>query len=435
MARPKRCSRHASWGWCLTEAAAVTSSHAASTRLDLEERVRLDTAALFLAHSRGSLIAVSLLTVTAMIAWRGYVPLRIGGIWCALANANYAAQAYVCWRMGRAPSLAAALPRWMPWLVASVTVSGFVWGSVPWLVLSSTVPVLLFASLFNAMLFFCAMHAPSTFPMVIGVTVPLAGLTTGALASRQGLLYAAGSAALFGVIFIYCMRVHAAVDVTMTDKHVAKDLTEELRRHQQRLVEVDRERTLLLERQRLMRDMHDGMGSALLAALAVVEQGHLDAKGVATLLRECVDDLRLVIDSLEPMGHDLATVLATLRYRLGGQLEASGVQLDWQVRDLPALHWMGPTEALQVMRIVQEVLANVIKHASARRVGVAARLQGDEIEVAIDDDGHGFDISTASNGRGLRFLAQRSVILGGRLQLVSSPGSGTVVRLSLPLRR
>jgi len=410
------------------------AGESAKAALDLKERVRVDTVALFLAHSRASLIAVAIITVTVMIAGRDHVPLRIGWVWCALANANYLAQGFVCWRMARAPSLVDAMPRWMPWLCVSVAFSGFVWGSVPWMVMSAPVPVLLFASLFNAMLFYCALNTPSTLAMMLSATLPVGGLTTAALASHSGLLFAAaGSALLFGIILLYGVRMHAAVRATMMERHVAKDLTEELRRQQQRLVEVERERSVLLERQRLMRDMHDGMGSALLASLAVVEQGHLDAKGVAALLRECVDDLRLVIDSLEPMGHDLATLLATLRYRLGGHLEASGISLDWRVQDLPALDWMGPTEALQVMRIVQEVLANVIKHAKAQRVGVTASLVDDQVEVCLSDDGVGFDTSAASTGRGQRFLAQRTAALGGDLQVVSRPGSGTLVRLRLPL--
>jgi len=85
------------------------------------------------------------------------------------------------------------------------------------------------------------------------------------------------------------------------------------------------------------------------------------------------------------------------------------------------------------MRIVQEVLANVIKHAKAQRVGVTASLVDDQVEVCLSDDGVGFDTSAASTGRGQRFLAQRTAALGGDLQVVSRPGSGTLVRLRLPL--
>lgn len=396
----------------------------------------LDQMGLFLEHSRASLVAVALFTVAVTLAWREYVPLRIGGVWCAVACTNYLAQGLVCWRMARAPSLIAAMPRWMPWLYASVAVSSTVWGAAPWFFLSAPVSVLLFVGLFDAMLLFCVLLTPNTIALALCASLPLATLTTAALASRQGLLTAAvGFALIVGIVFIYALRVNTAIRALMIERHAAKELADELRVQQQRVIEIEKERSVLLERQRLMRDMHDGMGSALLTSLAVVEQGHLDANGLADILRECVGELRMVIDSLEPMDHDLATVLATLRYRLGSRLEASGVALDWQVQDLPALDWMGPTETLQVMRIVQEVLANVIKHAQAKRVVVSARESGDAVLVCFSDDGVGFDTAAASSGRGLRSLSHRSRALGGQLELVSRPGIGASVHLKLPLRR
>jgi signal transduction histidine kinase len=142
-----------------------------------------------------------------------------------------------------------------------------------------------------------------------------------------------------------------------------------------------------------MRDMHDGLGSALTSSLAVAEQGEVQPAALVGLLRECVDDLRAVIDSLEPVDNDLAALLATLRFRLGQRLDAAGIQLDWRVQDLPPLAWLGPSEALQVMRIVQEALANVVKHARARRVQLTAARVGEQVELCIRDDGEGFDTS------------------------------------------
>jgi signal transduction histidine kinase len=148
-----------------------------------------------------------------------------------------------------------------------------------------------------------------------------------------------------------------------------------------------------------------------------------------------VDDLRLVIDSLEPIGHDLVTLLASLRHRLGRRLEAAGLGMQWEVEDLPPLEWLHPPDALQVLRIVQEVLTNVLKHASAQTVRIATRRHGDEVQVLIEDDGRGFDPEAAGGGRGLRHLVQRAARLGGRLVLDSAPGQGTRIQLDLPLQR
>ncbi|GAA0770906.1 sensor histidine kinase [Ideonella azotifigens] len=209
----------------------------------------------------------------------------------------------------------------------------------------------------------------------------------------------------------------------------------ELRTNHEKLRAVEREQALLLERQRLMRDMHDGLGSTLMSSLVLVEQGRLEAPAVALLLRECVDDLRLVIDSLEPIGHDLITLLALLRHRLGRRLEAAGLQLAWEVDDLPPLNWLYPPDALQILRAVQEVLTNVLKHAGAQHIRIATLQLGDRVEVLIEDDGCGFDTEEAPRGRGLRHLAQRAARLGGEVHIDSAPGRGTRVRLHLPLQR
>ncbi len=209
----------------------------------------------------------------------------------------------------------------------------------------------------------------------------------------------------------------------------------ELTQNHLRLRELEHARMLTAERQRLMRDMHDGLGSALTSSLAVAERGEVQPAALADMLRECVDDLRAVIDSLEPMDNDLVALLATLRFRIGPRLDAAGMRVEWEMQDLPRLDWMGPTEALQVMRIVQEVLANVIKHANARCVRLTASQVGEQVEVCIRDDGRGFDASAPSAGRGLRQLAQRAAALGGSLSVESKPASGTTVRLMLDVCR
>lgn len=209
----------------------------------------------------------------------------------------------------------------------------------------------------------------------------------------------------------------------------------QLRANHERISGIEREQALLLERQRLMRDMHDGLGSTLMSSLVLVEQGKLDSAAVAELLRECVDDLRLVIDSLEPMGQDLVTLLASLRHRLGRRLEGAGLKMHWDVEDLPPLEWMQPHDALQVMRIVQEVLTNVLKHAQAATVRLATRAHHGSVTVLIEDDGAGFDPTLEARGRGVRHLYQRASRLGGRIVLDSAQGQGTRVRLELPLQR
>jgi len=209
----------------------------------------------------------------------------------------------------------------------------------------------------------------------------------------------------------------------------------ELSAQHERLREAERQQALLMERQRLMQDMHDGLGSSLLSAMVAVEQGRMEQDKVVEVLRECVDDLRLVIDSLEPVGHDLVSLLATMRYRLGKRLQVGGLSLEWDVQDLPPLAWLEPPDALHVLRLLQEALSNVLKHAQASRVRMVTRNQGSHVEIRVEDDGAGFDLANAQRGRGLKSQLRRAQRLGGSLKIDSSPGQGTRLSLRLPVHR
>ena len=209
----------------------------------------------------------------------------------------------------------------------------------------------------------------------------------------------------------------------------------ELQDAQQQSLAAEIASALLQERQRLMQDMHDGLGSSLLSAMVAVEQGSMEQDKVVEVLRECVDDLRLVIDSLEPLGHDLVSLLATMRYRLGKRLQAGGLTLEWDVQDLPSLDWLEPPDALHVLRILQEALSNVVKHARAIKVRMVTRFHGSYVEIRVEDDGLGFDVDNAQPGRGLRSQQRRAARLGGTLHIDASPGCGTRLSLLLPVSR
>jgi signal transduction histidine kinase len=243
---------------------------------------------------------------------------------------------------------------------------------------------------------------------------------------------------LFGSFLFAVQRryVHAINEYDHLSSNLALRLSErerELQANHSRLIELERAQTLAAERHRLMHDMHDGLGSALTTSLAMLEQGNLDAAELKSLLLDSVDDLRAVIDSLEPLDGDLTSVLATLRFRLGKRLELAGIGLEWNMQDLPTLGWLGPSQALQLMRIVQEVLTNILKHARATHMQISAHCSGLFIEVSITDNGCGFDTAVTPTGRGLRHLPQRAASLNGSIIIESLPGTGTTVRLLLPI--
>jgi signal transduction histidine kinase len=177
------------------------------------------------------------------------------------------------------------------------------------------------------------------------------------------------------------------------------------------------------------------VGSSLITALAMVERRPMPPQEVAQMLRECLDDLRMVIESMEPAGQDLGLLLGSLRHRLGKRLVLAGLQVDWDVGPLPQLAWLQPTDALQFLRLLQEALTNVIKHAQATQLRVGIHHDDKDIVVRVEDNGRGMDVRHRGNGHGLLNMASRARRMGGRLAVDSAPGLGTRVILQLPVVR
>lgn len=210
------------------------------------------------------------------------------------------------------------------------------------------------------------------------------------------------------------------------------DKVAEVEAGQVRLQKLAREAAVAEERRRIMSDMHDGIGSQLITTLGLVEHGAATPADVATALRECIDDLRLAIDSLEPTDQDLLPVLGNLRYRLEPRLRQQRIELEWNVEEVPPLACLTPQNVLHVLRILQEAFTNVLKHARATRIRVATAIEQGFVAITVADDGRGFERASGSGGHGLLNMHERSRRIGGELHVQSSP-QGTSLSLRLPI--
>lgn len=194
-----------------------------------------------------------------------------------------------------------------------------------------------------------------------------------------------------------------------------------------------------MERERIMREIHDGIGSGLVAALASAERhGQKDSTAVFAL-KGALADLKIAVDSLESVEGNVATLLASLRYRLEPELKKSGVEFVWRVEDVPQLDWLDSPNALHVLRIFQETITNIIAHAEATIIDVGCRfevLQGRPgILITMSDNGKGYDADTHSFGHGRKNIKQRAEALDARLEIESKIGKGSRTALWLPLIR
>jgi len=215
-------------------------------------------------------------------------------------------------------------------------------------------------------------------------------------------------------------------------------LEKRLKRREVELAEAHaRERELVQrqargeERRRLMRDMHDGVGGQLMGLLLSVRRGAVDNQRVAEGLQGVMDEIRLMIDSVDDPGASLDAMLAVFDSRVRPRVEDAGFAFDWRIeRGGPAD--LSPADALQVFRILQEAVTNAMKHSGGDRISVTVRDQDGELEVAVADNGRGLADPAPGGGHGLGNLRARAEAVGGALAFEDA-GPGLRVVLRAPL--
>jgi signal transduction histidine kinase len=260
------------------------------------------------------------------------------------------------------------------------------------------------------------------------------------MVSPQGIYISPYAIISLFFMYSYIMFQHytgAVAEVGRLNGSLAQRLGEreaELEQSYQRLRVIENQQLLDAERQRLMQDMHDGLGSSLTSAIRSVERGAMGVAQVSDVLKGCMDDLKLAIDSMDTVEADLVLLLATLRFRLAPRIEGAGVELRWEVQPVPALNWLDPASALHILRIVQESLANVLRHTRATRIGVSTAVKDGGVCVTVEDNGAGFvvDETMARSSRGMRNQQRRALAIGGTVEWESGSG-GTRFTLWLPL--
>jgi signal transduction histidine kinase len=192
-----------------------------------------------------------------------------------------------------------------------------------------------------------------------------------------------------------------------------------------------------MERRRLARELHDETGQALASILLGLKTLERDVgEQPLAVIRELVDsalgDVRRLTVELRPPALDdfgLAAALERLASVIG---ERSLFQVDVNV-SVP-VGALAAEHETAIYRIVQEALTNVVKHAGARHVSIVVTSSDRAVRAVVEDDGSGFDRRyVREHALGLVGMRERAQLLGGRLEVESSPGSGTTVVAELPL--
>jgi signal transduction histidine kinase len=209
-----------------------------------------------------------------------------------------------------------------------------------------------------------------------------------------------------------------------------------------RLYEHSQELSVLQERSRLARELHDAVtqklfsiraharAAAVLASRDPIDPDRVRAEieVVAALGAEAHAELRAVIDGLAPPDLEAAGLADSLRRYAVLAGRAHGIPVTFTAAELPPLD---PRAEAAMYRVAQEALHNALRHAGAGQVGVRLARTPRLVSLEVSDDGHGFVPEAPSGGVGLASMRERASAAGGRLTIRSGP-AGTRVRMTVP---
>lgn len=264
---------------------------------------------------------------------------------------------------------------------------------------------------------------PDAVPVFVGVTAYAAGSRLDLYLGIAAREYGTGAFAL-------------AMLFTITSRHAR--LRERIEEISARLLDAHEE-----ERRRIARDIHDGIGQSLLAlrlklqmlAGRVAPSCALPDDALPQLAAEAgviVDELRRTVLDLRPTvteTPELATAMRAYAAAIAAQRE---FELHFHEGRQP-LPELPERTRIHLFRVFQEMLANVQRHAGAKRVDVSLHRDGGRLVLQTSDDGRGFTPGGAGGGIGLATMRERAELLGGSFAIESSPARGTVVTVEFPL--
>ena len=248
---------------------------------------------------------------------------------------------------------------------------------------------------------------------------------------------------VLGSALVVLTAVTISAYVAMLDREGRRrqHLLDELAAAQAELAAAERRAGILVERQRLAREIHDTLtqGFASISMLLDAALADLPPEGPVTgrvgqamrTARENLTESRRLVDTLRPLQLDGAAFPDAVRQLTTRMSDETGVTANAVVTGEPLP--LDPTIEGELLRVVQEALSNVRRHAAAHRADVTISYLDDVVALDVQDDGAGFDPGRSSAGFGLAAMRQRIDELGGTFNLESTPGEGTTVAATVPV--
>jgi len=200
-------------------------------------------------------------------------------------------------------------------------------------------------------------------------------------------------------------------------------------------------KTIESERERITRELHDGLGQLLTTAklkLEIVKLKSADHNSeiseALNLLLSAGDEIRRIINDLKPSDVESFGLVTGIEILCEKIKQNTGINVEYSI-----INYRSPSNKkneITIYRIIQEALNNILKHSKSKNAGVSLNSSQENLEIEIWDDGIGIDkifLSEHQGGFGISNIEQRTKNLGGSLNIITSPGNGLKIIINIPV--
>jgi two-component system sensor histidine kinase DegS len=242
-------------------------------------------------------------------------------------------------------------------------------------------------------------------------------------------------------------EINSVIKVAKEDGHLSSDRSKEYPSDVRLKILETQEN----ERQRIARDLHDGIVQSFTSLAYKAElcyklidvdpvRCRLELSSLSKNLRKVIEDLRCLIYDLRPMSFDDIGFDTTVESYLDRLKSNSGMDFSYQVEGEP--YKLSNLVAISLLRIIQEACTNSHKYADASNVVIILKYNEDSLELSIADNGKGVDLSTLpkgtrddNSGFGLSMMKERVYLLSGTFDIQSDIGEGCTIKVKIPLNQ
>ena len=321
--------------------------------------------------------------------------------------------------------------------------------AIPYLRLAGIATVLLLLGIHHVLLWRHALHRRLRLLLLLAAPgILVTGQAIGAMLymiglSHQNAMLAPRLAPLLAVLAVLLLMGQTIWSFSIRYRRLIQRMPVKLRhldeqlttRHRQDLA-VQQKLWQSDERGRLMSDLHDGLGGALVSIIAASETERYSRSYISDAARSALNEMRLIVDALDSSEGDLRQIMASWQARNAMRMEPFGIRLDVTFKETGGLQPTVPTESLlNFLKILDELVTNACKHSGGTQVSVTISTVTDDWKlqrcyIAVTDNGSGFP-KPVPRGKGMASMQRRAQAIGAVITIIATR-AGTMVTLLMP---